>query len=117
MLPRFPRKVISLAVTTIGFLCYHCYEINAEACTTLKLAALRRLYFFLRYILHAVYHLGEIFPKVLGSNPFPATWEGTPSHPCASLKEECNVLKDEVPRWSVLLSDFQGMAQRQPSSH
>ena len=42
-----------LAVTTIAtFLCYH---IKAEACTTQQRAALRRLYLFLGYSLHAGY--------------------------------------------------------------
>ena len=47
-------KAILLAVATMHFLCYH---INAEACTTQQQGALRRLYLFPGYSLHAGYNM------------------------------------------------------------
>ena len=46
------REAMPLAVPTILF---PCYQINAEARTAQKQAALRRLYLFLRYILNVGY--------------------------------------------------------------
>ena len=51
LLPRFAgKRVIGLAVITIRFLCY---QMNADACTAYKRAALRRPHVFLGYCLHA----------------------------------------------------------------